>query len=327
MRVLIIGGTGFLGRHLSEGALSRGHTLCLFNRGMTGPDLFEEAEQIRGDRRTDDLGGLKRREFDVVIDTCAYHPDEIESLGAVLATAGHYAFVSSASVYADPVASGSDESAPLATLDAEADEGTDENYGPLKALSEAAAAARFHGRLLVVRPGLIVGPGDPTDRFTYWPRRVAEGGRLLAARAEQPVQLIDVRDLAGWMLDSMEIGRTGTYNAIGPAGRMTMSEMLATCRSATESDAEPVWVGDRFLRANRVQPWSDLPLWLTGPEEGFLELDSSKAVADGLCLRPLAETVADTLAWDESRPPNRRANHLSRARERSLLAKVLPADA
>src|SRR5436309_1384754 len=193
MCVLIIGGTGFLGRHLTEAALRRGFALSLFNRGQTSPDLFPDVERLPGDRRTGDLEALAGREFDAVIDTCGYLPDEVRAMGEFLAgSVGHYTFVSSIAVYPDPVAPGTDESAPVASLEGPIPESpTDEAYGALKALCERAAEEALPGRVLSVRSGLIAGPGDPTDRFTYWPRRVARGGRVLAPRRGQPVQFID----------------------------------------------------------------------------------------------------------------------------------------
>jgi nucleoside-diphosphate-sugar epimerase len=322
VQLLIVGGTGFLGRYLSEQALARGHALTLFNRGLTAPELFPGAEHLRGDRRAGDTEALAGRRFDAAIDTCGYLPREVEALTAVLsATLRQYAFVSSLSVYPDPAASGIDESAPVATLAGPVhDQPRDGSYGALKALCERAVEARMPGRALVVRPGLIAGPRDPTDRFTYWPRRVAEGGRVLGARAEQPVQFIDVRDLATWILDSVEAGRGGTYNVTGPATRLTMAGVFEACREASGSDAEPVWAGDRLLRANGVEPWSELPLWLTASYEGFFEVDCSKAISERLRFRPLAETISDTLDWDASRPPGDRVEHFPRAKEQRLLA-------
>ena len=323
MRLLIVGGTGFIGRHLAEAALSRGHELALFNRGITDPTLFPEAEQLRGDRREGDLESLAGHRFDSVVDTCGYFPREVEALARRLAPATeHYTFISSLSVFPDPVAPGTDESASVAELEGPPpDEITSaEVYGALKARCEQAAEAALPGRVLAVRPGLVAGPHDPTDRFTYWPRRISEGGRVLGARPEQPVQLIDVRDLAAWVVHAAEQRLTGTFNATGPAKPLTMAGLFDACVEATGSNAVAVWKGDTFLRGHGLEPWSDLPLWLTAKEEGFNAIDCSKAISRGLGFRPLAETIADTLAWDRSRPPAARVDHLPRERERELLA-------
>jgi 2'-hydroxyisoflavone reductase len=321
MGILVIGGTGFLGRHVVEAARRRGHALTLFNRGVTAPGLFPELETLRGDRRTGDLGALEGREFDAVIDTCGYLPAEVRSVAGFLANSvAHYTFVSSISVYPDPVAPGTDESAPVSQLDGPApEEVTDETYGPLKALCEQAAEAALPGRVLSLRPCLIAGPGDPTDRFTYWPRRIAEGGRVLAGRPEQPIQLIDVRDLAAWSVHAAEGGLRGTYNAVGPAEPLSMARLFEACRDVASSDAEPVWAGDRFLREQGVEPWSELPLWVPAEEGGFQQVDCSRATSRGLSFRPLAETIDATLAWDRNRPPAERVDLLPREREQDLL--------
>jgi 2'-hydroxyisoflavone reductase len=324
MRLLIVGGTGFIGRRLVEAALARGHELTLFNRGITDPTLFPEAEHLRGDRREGDLESLAGHRFDAVVDTCGYFPREVEALAHRLATAtDHYTFISSLSVFPDPVARGTDESAPVAELEGPPpDEITSaEVYGALKARCERAAEAALPGRVLAVRPGVVAGPHDPTDRFTYWPRRISEGGRVLGARHDQPVQLIDVRDLAAWIVHSAEARLTGTFNAVGPADPLTMGGLFEACLEATGSDAEPVWKGDAVLRRHGLEPWSDLPLWLTADNEGFNAIDCSRAIYRGLRFRPLAETAADTLAWDRSRPAVARVDHLPRERERELLSR------
>jgi 2'-hydroxyisoflavone reductase len=195
-----------------------------------------------------------------------------------------------------------------------------EDYGALKALAEEAAEAELPGRVLRVRAGLVVGPHDPTDRFTYWPRRIADGGPVLAAERSQPVQLIDARDLATFMVDGMEAGRTGVYNVTGPARPTTMEQLLATCLAVSGSGAEPVWVGEDALLEHGVEPWSELPLWLPAADAGFMQVDASRAREAGLHVRPLAETVADTLAWDRTRPAEERVDLLGRERERALLA-------
>ncbi|MBX0327233.1 hypothetical protein K2Z83_06005 [Oscillochloris sp. ZM17-4] len=313
MRLLIIGGTIFLGRHLVDAALARGHQITLFHRGQHGVELFPEAERLRGDR-DGDLAALAGRSWDAVIDTCGYIPRHVRATAELLApSVGHYTFISSISVYPEYSKVGIDESDPVGTLDDPAiEQVTGESYGPLKALCERAAEAAMPGRTLNIRPGLIVGPHDPSDRFTYWPARVARGGRYLAP--ERPgylVQIIDVRDLAAWTIRMVEAGATGVYNATGPEQPLALGDILNTCREIAGSDAEPVWADAARLKAAGVAPWVELPLWV--PEEpdtlGFSQINCGKAIAAGLRFRPLAETVADTLTWARARP----ADHQWRA--------------
>jgi 2'-hydroxyisoflavone reductase len=299
MRVLVLGGTLFLGRHLVEAALERGHELTLFNRGRTNPELFPEVERLRGDRESD-LSALEGRRWDATIDVHGRMPRVVRPVAELLAGAvEHFTFVSSISVYEEPLPVGQDESFPTK----EFPEGTDEddigNYGKCKAECERIVERLFAGRAFVPRPGLIVGPHDPTDRFTYWPRRVAAGGEVLApGDPGRQVQIVDGRDLADWIVRMVETGATGAYNATGPADPLTMGRMLGTCRSTARSDAELVWVGDEFLLEEGVGEWMELPLWIVEPDAvGLLGVDVSRAVDSGLSFRPLAKTVRDTLAW------------------------------
>jgi 2'-hydroxyisoflavone reductase len=324
MKLLILGGTVFLGRHLVEAALARGHEVTLFNRGRTNPDLFPQVEQLRGDR-DGDLAALRGRRWDAAIDTSGYVPRIVRASAALLAGAvERYTFISTISVYADFRSRGRGEDAPLGTLDdPTAEEVTGPAYGPLKALCERAAEEAMPGRVLVIRPGLLVGPHDPTDRFTYWPARVARGGDVLApGRPDRPVQIIDVRDLAEWNIRMVEAGGTGVYNATGPADVLTMGRLLDTCR-AVSGDTRIVWVDEAFLLDRGVTPWTELPLWVPDTEDhaGFASVSVERAKAAGLTFRPLAETVRDTLAWDALRPANadRRAG-LRPEREADLLA-------
>jgi 2'-hydroxyisoflavone reductase len=299
MKLLFLGGTLFLGRHLVDSALARGHDVTLFNRGQTNPELFPEVEKLRGDRESD-LSALEGRRWDAAIDVHGRMPRVVRPVAELLGGAvDHFTFVSSISAYGEEVAVGMDESFPTA----EFAEGTDEddlaNYGACKAECERIALAAFPDRAFVPRPGLIVGPHDPTDRFTYWPRRVAAGGEVLApGDAERQVQIVDARDLADWIVRMVEAGATGAYNATGPEPPLTMGTMLDTCRAVSRNDAELVWVPDDFLLAEEVGQWMELPLWLAEPEtEGLLAVDISKAVGSGLSFRPLEQTVRDTLAW------------------------------
>jgi 2'-hydroxyisoflavone reductase len=320
MRLLILGGTVFLGRHLAEAALAAGHTITLFNRGQTNPSLFPEIEQLRGDRTTD-LSGLRGRRWDAVVDTSGYLPRVVRASAELLAeSADHYTFISSISVYDNPPP-GADESAPVGRIEDEATEVIDgRTYGPLKALCEQAAEAAMPGRTASIRAGLIVGPHDRSDRFTFWPARVARGGDVLAAAPDRPVQLIDVRDLAAWVLHVAETGKTGAYNATGPARRLTAGEFLDGCREALGSDARFLWVSDPFLEQQGIRFWSDLPVLLPADGVGYSTVNCARAIGAGLRFRPLAETVRDTLAWDRHRPAGPARAGLDPEREQQALA-------
>lgn len=320
-RLLILGGTVFLG-HLVDAALAHGHAVTLFNRGQHSPELFPDVEKLRGDR-DGNLTALRGRSWDAVIDTCGYIPRIVRASAELLAGAvEHYTFISSISVYEGPE---SDEDGQVGRLEDErVEEITGETYGPLKALCERAAEQAMPGRILNVRAGLIVGPHDPTDRFTYWVRRVAAGGDVLApGRAERRVQFIDVRDLAGWIIRAAEKRVTGVYNATGPGKSLTMGELLADVRSITGSDARFVWVDETFLMESGVGPWIQMPLWIpeSRPSAALISsVDSGRAIAAGLTYRPLAETIRETFAWDASRPPEEPLGAgLTRSREDELL--------
>ena len=306
MNILILGGTRFLGRHLVDAALARGHSVTLFNRGKSNPGLFTQIEIILGDRETD-LNKLAGRRWDAVIDTCGYLPRIVRlSAQALREAVESYVFISSISAYADFSQIGITEASPLAAMpDETVEEITGETYGPLKVLCEQAVEAEFPGRALLIRPGLIVGPHDPTDRFTYWPFRIAGGGEVLAPeKPEVPVQIIDGRDLAEFTLNLIEAKATGAYNATGPDYNLTLGELLATCQQVSSSNAIFRWASVEFLTRNKVAAWSDLPVWVPDSPEnaGFSKVNISKAIAAGITFRPLAETVRDTLAWAATRP-------------------------
>src|SRR5262245_27605915 len=299
MRLLVLGGTKFLGRAAVETAVARGHEVTLFNRGETNPELFPEAEKLRGDRA--DAGSLRLlegREWDAVLDPSGYLPAVVRASAAALSDqAGYYLFISSVSAYAS-LAGPNDEDSPVAELgDMPEDRMLDDysNYGPLKALCERAVAEAFGDRHAIVRPGLIVGAHDGTGRFTYWPHRVARGGEVLApAPPDRAVQFIDVRDLGPWLVDLCERQATGTYNATHP-GR-SWGEVLQTCREVAGSDATFRWVPDSFLVEHEVGEWMELPMWVgPGVDAGIHQADVSRALAAGLAFRPLEETVRDTL--------------------------------
>ena len=297
MKLLVLGGTKFLGRAAVEAALAGGHWVTLFNRGETNPGLFPETEKLRGDR-TAYLSALKGRDWDAVLDPSGYLPSVVRASAEMLAdSVGHYLFVSSVSAYASlsqPV----DEDSPLGELgDLPDDKLTEDysNYGPLKVLCEQAVADVFGERQASVRPGLIVGAHDPSGRFTYWPHRVARGGRVLApAPPDARVQFIDAKDLGSWLVDLSERQAGGVYNATHP-GR-SWRETLETCREVSGSDATFEWVPAEVLKEHEVGEWMELPLWISDPDSAAMhEVDVSRAVAAGLTFRPLEETVRDTL--------------------------------
>lgn len=303
MRLLILGGTVFVGRHLVEAALARGHTITLFNRGQHNPDLFPTVEKIRGDRNGG-LDMLADRQWDAVIDTCGYVPRVVQASATQLAAqVAHYTFISTISVYPDYSRAGLDEREAVGTLaDPTVEEVTGETYGPLKALCEQAAEAAMPGRVLTIRPGLIVGPHDPTDRFTYWPVRVAKGGTVLApGNPAQQVQFIDVRDLAEWIVHLVEGQVTGVYNATGPAHPLTMQTVLSECTAVAKQAATFTWVSEPFLLEQNVSAFVEMPLWVPAAMAGLEQVNCQKAIETGLIFRPLATTIRDTLAWQATR--------------------------
>jgi 2'-hydroxyisoflavone reductase len=322
LRLLVLGGTGLIGPPLVRYAIARGHQVTLFNRGRTNTHLFPDLEKLRGDR-SNDLGSIEAevargRSWDVVIDNTASIPRWVEGSARLLAdAAGYYLFTSSISAYADHSRPGMDESAELGTIDlkqvAEVRSTADitgENFGPLKALCESSAQHWFPDRCIVVRPGLIVGPGDSSDRFTYWPVRTHRGGEVLApGNPTDPVQFIDSRDLGEWYVRLAEKGAVGTYNATGPASRLSIAEMLYGIRAITSSEISFTWVDAEFLARNSVEPWSEMTVWMPPVDEyaGFALVSVDRARAAGLEYRPLADTARDTLDWWSSLDDERRA--------------------
>jgi 2'-hydroxyisoflavone reductase len=291
VRLLVLGGTKFLGRAVVDAALERGHEVTLFNRGETNPQLFPETEKLRGDR-DGDLSALEGREWDAVIDPSGFVPRVVRASAELLRASGHYLFVSSGSVYAEPYTPGYDESAPTVQLEDPDSEEVLEDYGPLKAACEDVVRDVFPEAHTNVRAGLLVGPHDGSGRFTYWPLRIAAGGEALApAPPERLVQFIDVRDLGAWLVTACEKRVTGTFNVTGEP--VELADVLAAC----PGDAKVVWVEEEFLLEQGVGPWMELPLWVPRSEEAFLQMSVAKAVAAGLRLRPLEETARDTLAW------------------------------
>jgi 2'-hydroxyisoflavone reductase len=302
VKLLLLGGTRFLGRHIVDAAISHGHEVVLFNRGLTNPELYPELERVTGDR-DGGLSALRARTFDGVIDTSGYVPRIVRQSAELLSElCGFYAFISSISVYPDGTPAGFDERSPVGELDDPASEDVAADYGPLKVACERVVQESFPDRCLQVRAGLIVGPHDPTGRFTYWVTRVAAGGEVLApAPAGAPVQFIDARDLAAWTVGMVEGSRPGVFNVTGPAQRLTFGELMAACARATDSDARFTWVDPGFLLERGVEPWSELPLWLPGTEgEGMLQANIDKAAAAGLRFTPLEQTVRDTREWEDA---------------------------
>ena len=325
MRILIIGGTRFLGRHLVESALERSHEVTLFNRGKSNPGLFPQLETILGDREQD-VDKLEGRIWDAVIDVAGYLPRIVRLSAEVLKeNVARYVFISSVSVYDNFRQIGIDESYPVGKLQDETiEEITGETYGPLKALCEKVVQDIYGERAIIVRPGLIVGPHDPTDRFTYWPVRIARGEDVLAPqKPEATIQVVDVRDLANFIIKLIQDNASGVYNATGPDYELTIGQLIDVSKQVSGSNATIHWASVDFLNQHKVEAWSDMPTWVPDDEEGvgFSRVDVSKAIEAGLRFRPLEETVRDTLAWAQTRP----ADHEWRAgltaeREAQVLA-------
>jgi 2'-hydroxyisoflavone reductase len=318
MDILILGGTSFLGPELVDAALARKWKVTLFNRGRTNPGRFPDLETIKGDRNPTKDDGLKNlekaiaggRRWDAVIDTSGYVRPHVQASAELLKKAARqYIFISTISVYKQPMAAGGDESAALETTDTPDSDKVGELYGALKALCEKAAADAFGDRTTNIRPGLIVGPGDPTDRFTYWPVRVGHGGKVLIPGPKDPfksyVSFVDVRDCAEFALRCANDGHGGTYNCTGPEGLLTFDEMVAGCKAVVSTPVDFVPVNEEWLLKQGVQPWMGLPLWIPAGMEGesMGSISRAKAVASGCTFRPLAETARDTLNWWREKNP------------------------
>ncbi|MBI1779297.1 MAG: NAD-dependent epimerase/dehydratase family protein [Proteobacteria bacterium] len=323
MRILVFGGTRFVGRHLVETAVARGHKLTLFNRGLENPGLFKSLEQRHGDR-TDDLKRLDDGAWDAVLDVSGYFPRVVRASATYLKDrVPYYGFISTVSVYADRRPEMVTEAHEVGTIaDPTVEERNTPAYGPLKALCEDAVREVYPKKALIIRPGLVCGPYDPTNRFTYWTRRIAEGGHVLAPEPkDRPVQFIDARDLARFTLSMMERHETGTYNATGPDRPLSMAEFLEACRVATGGTPNLTWVSEEFLVASGVVPYTEMPVWLPNhaghPSVSRVSID--KGLSKGLEIRKLAETIRDTLAWELAEPDPGRGKALTRGREAELL--------
>lgn len=299
LRVLILGGTGFIGPHMVRRAIAGGHTVTLFNRGRSKAELFPDLETLAGDR-DGKLDALRNRQWDVVIDNSGYVPRHVRDSVQLLApNVGRYVFVSTGSVYA----AGHpryDEDSPLLTAPDPASEDINKYYGELKVLCEEAVNAGFGDRATILRLHIVAGPGDPTHRFTYWPVRIDRGGEVLAAAPrDNPVQHIDVRDLAKFALTCCEMGHSGTYNVAGPAaGTTTMASYLEEIRAGVQSSATFAWVDVPFLTEQKVR----FPMVMPPAAVGLMRVSAARAIAKGLTFTPLRQTAADTLAWYKGAP-------------------------
>lgn len=339
MKILIIGGTIFLGRHLVEAALEKGHEVTMFNRGWHNADLYPQAEKLRGNRASE-LSALRGKSWDAAIDTCGYVPSVVRKSAEFLRDAvEHYTFVSSCSAYGNFDPNGSDENSPVAEITDEQIEEAErldtgeratavnygEAYGGLKVLCERAAEEAMPNRALNVRAGLIVGAYDSIERFTYWVKRVSAGGRVLApGKPTLRVRVIDAGDLAGWIVEMAENRRAGIYNATGAEDDLTFGEMLEEVRAVSRSDAEFVWANEEFLEAQRVEAWSEMPLWLPEKYNGIFRVRNDKAIADGLRFRLLSETIKSVLDDIATHPSDKKLRAGIEAEREKELLNLLP---
>lgn len=325
MKLLILGGTQFLGRHLVEAALAKGHEVTIFHRGLTNTNLFShQVEELLGDRNTD-LEILRGRQWDAAIDTCGYFPHAVKaSVDLLLEAVKHYTFISSISVYDDKhLPTGADETAAILPL---ADDSIrtmkPEHYGPLKAACENVVVNIMRDKALIVRPGLLVGPYDPTDRFTYWVRRIARGGEIAAPGTPgRQVQFIDARDVANWILTMAAKKQNGLYNVTGPQEYLSMQQFLEKSKAALNANAEFTWIPESVLTEKGIAPWMEMPLWLPDNENASLAFNLQKAFQAGLSVRSIEETVRDTLDWDNTRAQSPMKAGLTEDREIELLQK------
>jgi nucleoside-diphosphate-sugar epimerase len=319
LKILILGGTNFLGPHLVEEIKTRGHEVTIFHRG-THPSPFPEIETLHGDR-DGDLRALVGRRWDAIIDTSGHLPRVVEASSKLLkGKTDHYTFISTVGVYANFDHSGIDETEPVAKLEKTTEEITEKTYGALKADCEQIVQSYFLSKTLIVRPGLIVGPNDPTDRFTYWPVRIQQGGTVLVPGSpSRSVQVIDVRDLAAWIVEKVEKRLTGVYNATGQP--IAFEKFLSECQKVCKSDVKFEWVSEEFLTTKQVKDWVELPLILFNERNmpGFLSVKIEKALKSGLKLRPLSETIAATLRWNAGRTGHMMQAGLDPAKEKELL--------
>lgn len=328
LKILVLGGTGFIGPHMVREGLRRGHRITLFNRGRTNSELFPDLELLVGDR-DNGLDALRGGKWDAVIDNSGYVPRHVaDSARLLAAAASHYLFISTVAVYAS-FADANDEDSPLATMpDEGVEEVTGETYGPMKALCEQRAVAEFgRERTAILRPTYICGPGDHTDRFSYWPVRTMKGGEMLwPGTPDDRIQIIDVRDLANFVIDVFEQRISGIYNTVIPAGSYSMGDLLADCRAVTAPEVVPTWVGAEFLEKQELNVFNALPIWSppTGPRARVAYVSGERAAAKGLRNRPVRETARDLIDWWRTLPEERKKSlraGLSAAQEADLLAR------
>ncbi len=311
VKLLILGGTRFLGLHIVKEAVKRGHEVTIFHRGLTDhEEIPKQVEKLQGDR-DGDLIALQDRKWDAVIDTCGYIPRIVKSSAELLSSSTDlYVFISSISVYGDFSKPDMKENSTVGTIeDKTIEEVTSETYGPLKVLCEQEVLNLFPEGSLIIRPGLIVGPEDYTERFTYWPRRISRGGEILApGNPNAKIQFIDVRDLANFILIQTERKRQGTYNVTGPKEHLTFEAFLQCCKDSLNSQAEITWVDDDFLQEQQIGQWIELPLYISAKENmsGMLDVNIEKALHEGLTFMSLEETIKDTFEWDLKQPKDRK---------------------
>jgi 2'-hydroxyisoflavone reductase len=324
MNILILGGTVFMGIQLVNYVQKRNHNVTLFNRGKRNPDLFPDLEKLIGDR-SGDLAPLKGRKFDAVIDTCGHVPGIVRKSAELLKdNTDNYTFISSISAYSDFSKHGMDESGETYKItDGNIEEMTMENYGAMKVLCENVVTEVFGNRALNIRPGLIVGENDWSDRFTYWIHRIDKGGKVLAPDGKKDrVQFIDVKDLSEWTIKMAEGKKSGLYNATGPDYKLTFEEFINACQKVTGNKAEIIWAKEKFLLDENITPWMELPMWVTEADQGINNIDISKAIKDGLTFRPLEETLRDTLIFDKSRKDYTLRAGLKAEREAEVISKL-----
>ena len=323
MNILILGGSVFLGIQLVNSALRNNHTVTLFNRGKRNPDIFPDVEKLIGDRNGS-LDALKGRSFDAVIDTSGHIPGEVRNSAELLKdNAGHYTFISSISAYSDFSDMNIKEGSETCKItDGNITEMTMENYGAMKVLCEEAATDVFGDRALNIRPGLIVGENDWSDRFTYWIHRIAQGGKVLAPDDKSShVQFIDVKDLADWIIKMAEAKKSGLYNATGPGEKLTFGDFIDKCKKFAGNDTEMVWVNEKFIEEEKIIPWSEFPMWVPPSEQGISNVIINKAINGGLKFRSLEDTLKDTIEFDRSRKDHKFRAGLSPERESELIKK------
>lgn len=327
LSILVLGGTGFIGPHMVREALRRGHSVTLFNRGRTNNELFPDLETIKGDR-DGGLDGLKGRSWDAVVDNSGYVPRHVQDSARLLAdNTRRYLYISTVSVYADFEIHNTEYS-PLATItDETIEEVTGETYGPLKALCERRAAAEIGAeQLTVLRPTYIAGPGDHTDRFSYWPIRTRRGGEMIwPGTPDDPIQIIDVRDLANFVADSLEQDISGTYNMVNPAGAYTMGGLLDDSQAVVATQVEPVWISEAFAYEHGLIGGRTLPIWhpKTGASAAGGSFSGERARQAGFHSRPERETARDLLRWWDTLPAERTGKvraGLEADREKALIA-------